>query len=258
MRRKFRAILLVAAACSVAVMAVAASAPAATKADPTKDIVQTAVDAGSFKTLVSLLQATGLDKVLSGPGPFTVFAPTDAAFAKVPPATLQALAANPALLTQVLLYHVFSGKVPASVATTLSSAPTVNGARVGLSVVGGSVYVNNAKVATADVFATNGVIHVIDTVLIPPAASNPTDTRAGYCAVAGNTAPDGAPIPQGRFLNLNLGQPTQDFHYAGATQAIFVAGMGLTCAPPLAGYTLQGKAPGSLWVPAGVYDLYSS
>jgi uncharacterized surface protein with fasciclin (FAS1) repeats len=252
--------LLVVVACAAAGVGASAStgSTTSTKADaPTMNIVETAVAAGSFKTLVSLLESTGLDAVLAKPGPYTVFAPTDDAFAKVPAATLKALAADPALLKSVLLYHVVSGAVPASVATTISSARTVNGAAIGLSTVDGAVYVNNAKVTTADVFATNGVIHVIDSVLIPPAANAPNDTRVGYCAVAGNTTPDGAPIPAGRFLNLYLGQPAQDFHYAGAQTAIFVSGQGITCAGPPVGYTVNGKAPASLGTPGDLYTFYA-
>jgi uncharacterized surface protein with fasciclin (FAS1) repeats len=216
----------------------------------------TLVADGNFKTLVSLLQATGLDKVLATAGPFTVFAPNDAAFAKVPPATLAFLAANPDALTSVLLYHVVPGRVPSSVATTLSSAPTVNGATLGLSVVGGSLYVNNAKVTAADVSADNGVAHVVDTVLIPPAAMAGGENNAGYCAVAGNTTPAGQPIPAGTFLLLKLGQPSWDYHYAGATPAIYVGGQGITCDAPPAGLQQTGTAPDSLGVPGGLYPYF--
>jgi len=141
-------------------------APAA----PSKNIVQTAVAAGKFNTLVSLVKKAGLAGALSGPGPLTVFAPTDAAFAKVPKATLAALAKNKAKLKAVLLYHVIKGKVPASTVVTLNgkSVKTLNGASVKISVKGGKVYLNGStRVTKTDVMASNGVIHVINKVLIP-------------------------------------------------------------------------------------------
>jgi transforming growth factor-beta-induced protein len=157
-----------------------------------KDIVQTAVAAGQFTTLVSLLQKTGLDTVLEGAGPFTVFAPTDAAFAKLPQSTLDALAADPALLKKILLYHVLSGTVLAADAAKARVATTLEGDKVvfsnrcsrlwwllraGYGWGGhapspswcGPLHVNNATIIEPNVLASNGVIHVIDTVLIPPA-----------------------------------------------------------------------------------------
>jgi uncharacterized surface protein with fasciclin (FAS1) repeats len=251
-----------AASCLVALVGAMATtsmgtgnAGAATQASAAT-LPETLVEAGDFKTLVALLQATGLDKVLAEGGPFTVFAPSDEAFAKVPAETLAALAADPGLLTSVLLYHVVGGNVPSSVATTLSSATTVGGAKIGLSVVGESLYVNNAKVVKADVAASNGVAHVIDTVLIPPTEPSGGMNRAGYCAVTGNTTPAGEPIRAGLFLELKLGQPGWDYHYAGAVPANYVEGMGITCSAPPAGYTLQGTAPESLGVPGGVYPYY--
>ena len=118
-------------------------------------------------------------------GPFTVFAPTDAAFAKVPKATLDALAADPAKLKAVLLYHVISGSVPASDVVKLTSAKTVNGANVAIKVQDGTVFVNGAKVVTPDVKASNGVIHVIDTVLLPPAAAAPAQNIVKTAIAAG-------------------------------------------------------------------------
>jgi len=133
-----------------------------------KNIVDTAVAAGDFTTLVKLLQATGLDAVLAGDGPFTVFAPTDEAFAKLPKATLDALAADPALLKQVLLYHVVKGSVPAKKVVKLKSATTVEGSKVRIKVRNGTVYLNRrTKVTATDVRASNGIIHVINKVLIP-------------------------------------------------------------------------------------------
>jgi uncharacterized surface protein with fasciclin (FAS1) repeats len=166
--RKLLAILAVTA---VAVTAVIAPTAGAT-AKPNKDIVATAVAAGQFKTLASLLTSAGLVKTLQGKGPFTVFAPTDAAFAKVPKATLTKLQNDPMLLKSVLLYHVVKGNVPASTVVTLNgkSAKTVNGASVKIAVKGGKVYLNGStQVTKTDVMASNGVIHVINKVLLPPA-----------------------------------------------------------------------------------------
>ncbi len=150
------------------VAAFAAPVSAAPKAAPTKNIVQTAVAAGQFKTLVMLVKKAGLVGALSGKGPLTVFAPTDAAFAKVPKATLKALAADPMKLKEVLLYHVVKGRVTAAQASKLTSATTLEGQKLKIKVSGGSVFINSAKVVTPNVFATNGVIHVINAVLIPP------------------------------------------------------------------------------------------
>jgi len=152
--------ILVAAALSVAV------APAAIRAGSHKDIVDTAVAAGSFKTLASALQAAGLVETLKGPGPFTVFAPTDEAFAKIPKADLDALIADKAKLTKVLTYHVVPGKVMAADASRLKEAKTVEGQALRIDASSG-VKVNGAKVVKADVEASNGVIHVVDSVLLP-------------------------------------------------------------------------------------------
>ena len=161
---------LTTAALVTAVAAVAAGAPAATSTPVAakQNLVQTAVAAGQFKTLVSLVKQAGLAKTLSGNARYTVFAPTDAAFAKVPKATLKALAANKAKLRAVLLYHVVAGRVTAAKVTKLRSAKTLNGATVQIRVRGGMVYVNGARVVKPDVLASNGVIHVINKVLIPP------------------------------------------------------------------------------------------
>lgn len=132
-----------------------------------KDIVTTAVDAGSFKTLAAALQAANLVETLKGEGPYTVFAPTDEAFAKLPEGTVEALLNDKEALTQILLYHVVSGKVTSGEVVKLESAKTVEGQEVMIKVSEGSVYINNSKVTSADVMASNGVIHVIDTVLIP-------------------------------------------------------------------------------------------
>ena len=130
-----------------------------------KDIVDTAVGAGNFKTLAAALQAAGLVDTLKGKGPFTVFAPTDAAFAKIPKATLDALLADKAKLTAVLTYHVVAGKVMAADVKP-GSVRTVQGTDLMVSTMGG-VKVNGSNVITTDIVADNGVIHVIDSVLLP-------------------------------------------------------------------------------------------
>ena len=131
------------------------------------DIVDTAVGAGQFKTLVSLVKQAGLAGALSGPGPLTVFAPTDAAFAKVPKATLAALAKDRSKLKAVLLYHVVSGKLTAAQVVKRKSLTTLEGSTLSIRTRDGNVYVNRARVIKANVMASNGVIHVINQVLIP-------------------------------------------------------------------------------------------
>ncbi len=137
--------------------------------DQPKDIVDTAVADGRFTTLATALTAAGLIDTLKGPGPFTVFAPTDEAFAKLPAGELDKLLADQEALTKVLLYHVVSGKVMAADVVTLNSADTVAALPVSIKVEGDKVLVNEAQVIIPDVAAANGVIHVIDTVLLPPA-----------------------------------------------------------------------------------------
>ena len=144
-----------------------AVAPAAVRADHhEKDIVDTAVAAGSFQTLATALEAAGLIETLKGEGPFTVFAPTDEAFAKIPEADLKALLADKGKLTKVLTYHVVAGKVMAADVVKLKEAKTVEGGSVTIDTSDG-VKVDNAKVIKTDVKATNGVIHVIDSVIMP-------------------------------------------------------------------------------------------
>ena len=170
---------------AVAVTAVGAAGPASagTRASNV-DIVQTAVAAGQFTTLASLLQKAGLVDTLATGGPFTVFAPTDAAFAKVPKATLDALAADPAKLKAVLLYHVVPGRVTAADVAKLTSAKTAEGRSLAIKVANGSVFVDAAQVTTPDVEATNGVIHVIDSVLIPQEATATAPKTIVQTAVA--------------------------------------------------------------------------
>lgn len=133
------------------------------------NIVETAVAAGSFDTLVQLVQDAGLADDLSGPGPLTVFAPTDEAFAAVPEETLAELQQDPEALRQVLLYHVVEGEVTAEQVVGLDSAETLAGPDIGFRMEGDSVFANDAEVVQTDVLASNGVIHVVDAVLLPPA-----------------------------------------------------------------------------------------
>ncbi len=132
------------------------------------DIVDTAI-AGHFTTLAAAVKAAGLVDTLKGPGPFTVFAPTDEAFAKLPPGTLESLLKpeNKAKLQSILTYHVVAGKVMAADVMKLSSAKTVEGESVTINMKNGGVMVDNAHVTKTDIMASNGVIHVIDTVLLP-------------------------------------------------------------------------------------------
>jgi uncharacterized surface protein with fasciclin (FAS1) repeats len=135
-----------------------------------QDIVDTAVAAGTFKTLATALTAAGLIETLKGTGPFTVMAPTDDAFAKLPAADLTALLGDKAKLTAVLTYHVVAGRVMAETVTTLTNATTVEGSDIAIAVQDGKVVLNGSSHVTAvDIAASNGVIHVIDTVLMPPA-----------------------------------------------------------------------------------------
>lgn len=138
------------------------------KMDKSKNIVETAVESGNFKTLVKALTEAGLVKTLEGKGPFTVFAPTDEAFAKLPKETLAGLLKDKEALKKVLLYHVVSGEIMAKGVVKLKDAKTVEGSNVNIQVKDGKVIINNSNVIKADIKASNGVIHVIDTVLLPP------------------------------------------------------------------------------------------
>jgi uncharacterized surface protein with fasciclin (FAS1) repeats len=141
---------------------------ATTVAAPTADIIDTAVAAGTFSTLATALTAAGLVDTLNGAGPFTVFAPTNNAFAKIPADDLKALLADNAALTKVLTYHVVAGKVMAADVVTMKEAQSVQGSMIAIDTTAG-VKVNNATVTATDIVATNGVIHVIDTVIMPKA-----------------------------------------------------------------------------------------
>ncbi len=157
-------------AASVAlILGVLASGIPALAGTEKKDIVDTAVAAGNFKTLAAALQAADLVDALKGKGPFTVFAPTDEAFSKLPAGTVETLLKpeNKEKLKAILLYHVVAGKVTSGDVVKLSSAKTLNGQNVTINSRDGSVLVDNAKVVKADIAASNGVIHVIDAVILP-------------------------------------------------------------------------------------------
>lgn len=152
---------------ALAVMAGVAVMPVAANVNADKDIVDTAVGAGSFNTLVTAVKEAGLVETLKGNGPFTVFAPTDEAFAKIPKATLEGLLKDKEALKKVLLYHVVAGKVMAADVVKIKSAKTVQGSSAKVTVKGDKVMIDNANVVKTDITCTNGVIHVIDTVIMP-------------------------------------------------------------------------------------------
>ena len=168
MKQLICALFLAVAACGgSSKSSTAPTPPPAAPAAATADIVDTAVAAGSFTTLVAAVQAAGLVDTLKGDGPFTVFAPTDAAFAKLPPGTVDALLKDKAKLTAILTYHVVPGRVTAADVGKLTTATTVQGGSLAIDTSAG-VKINDAHVVQADVMASNGVIHVVDTVLLPP------------------------------------------------------------------------------------------
>lgn len=152
-----------------ATVLVAASAFAGNYGKKESDIVDTAVSAGDFGTLAAALKAGGLVDILKSEGPYTVFAPTDAAFAKLPDGTVKDLLKpeNKDRLVSILTYHVVPGRVEAADVVNLSSADTVNGQPLAIRVQGDTVYVNDARVITTDIDASNGVIHVVDSVILP-------------------------------------------------------------------------------------------
>ena len=166
-RQNVKVVLLGVAATLALVLSLATYA--GPKPAPSKDIVDTAVAAGSFKTLATALQAAGLVDTLKGKGPFTVFAPTDEAFAKLPAGTLEDLLKpeNKEKLAAILTYHVVPGTVLAAQVVKMDSAKTVNGQSLTISRNGGTVKVDNTKVVKTDILCSNGVIHVIDSVVLP-------------------------------------------------------------------------------------------
>ena len=155
----------------VCLLSLASFATSAVAAEEKKDIVDTAVAAGSFKTLAAALGAAGLVDTLKGSGPFTVFAPTDEAFAKLPAGTVETLLKpeNKAKLVDILTYHVVSGNVDAAAAMKLTEATALDKKKIKLEVKDGALHLNQSKVTKADIKCSNGTIHIIDTVLMPPA-----------------------------------------------------------------------------------------
>ena len=191
----------------------------------TQSIVDIAVGNPDFSTLVTALQAAGLVETLQGAGPFTVFAPTNAAFAKVDPATLAALLNDKAALTRVLTYHVVAGKVLAADVVKLTSAKTVEGSDVNIAVMGSMVMLNGSTTVTAtDIQASNGVIHVIDSVLLPP-----------YLTIATAAAP-AAPAASGNAVDAVLADPQFSTLAAALTAADLVE-------------TLKGAGPFTIFAP---------
>jgi uncharacterized surface protein with fasciclin (FAS1) repeats len=171
MKKRITTIAVLAASAVLATTGIASASTAAPQARTSQNIVQVASGAPQFSTLVSLIKKAGLVKTLSGKGPFTVLAPTNAAFAKVPKATLNEIASNKAMLTKVLTYHVIAGKAPASAVVKLNGqdVKTVEGSTIAVSVKNGKVYLNGkTKVTKTDIMASNGVIHQINQVLLPP------------------------------------------------------------------------------------------
>ena len=156
-------LIVLAAAISLIALPVSSASAAASK-----NIVETAAGAPQFSTLVSLVKKAGLVGVLSGKTNYTVFAPTNAAFAKVPKKTLNELASNKAMLKKVLLYHVLPGKVPASKVLKMKSAKTAEGSKVTFSVRGKNAFVNDSKIVKTDIRCSNGIVHAINAVLLPP------------------------------------------------------------------------------------------
>lgn len=157
---------LLALTATVGLLVAVSAGPAS--AAPSKNIVETAAAAPQFSTLVELVERAGLAKTLSGSTKYTVFAPTNAAFAKVPKKTLNTLLEKKSLLKKVLLYHVLPGSVPASKVLNMKSAKTAEGASVQFSVRGKSAYVNESKIIETDIRCSNGIVHAINAVLIPP------------------------------------------------------------------------------------------
>ena len=165
--------------------AAAAPQPATKPAAAAKDIVATAIGAGQFKTLVAAVQAAGLVSALQGKGPFTVFAPTDAAFAKLPAGTVEGLLKDPKALANILLYHVLAGEVKAAAVKDGLSVKTLQGSPVTFKIMDGKPMINGANIVATDIMASNGVIHVIDSVILPPAGAGCSGCAAGIPTASG-------------------------------------------------------------------------
>jgi transforming growth factor-beta-induced protein len=215
-----------------------------------KDIVDTAVEAGSFNTLAAALTAAGLVETLKGEGPFTVFAPTDDAFAKIDAATLENLLKpeNKDQLTAILTYHVVPGRVTAADVAGMTSATTVQGEDVTIKVEGDKVMINDATVVTPDVMATNGVVHVIDTVIMPPsltsgAAMTPTESMTGTTEMTGTmTMTDTSAMTGTMTSEIDIVDMAQN---AGTFTTLVAA---LTAADLVE--TLRGEGPFTVFAPS--------
>lgn len=170
MKRVHTTLVVAVAALLIAGLLVPGTLFAGGSKKPQSDIVEIAVEDGRFETLVAALQAADLVDTLKGEGPYTVFAPTDDAFDMLPEGTVEALLNDIPALTEILLYHVVPGEVSSSQVVALNSAETASGESVSISVDGESVMINEAQVVITDIEATNGVIHVIDRVILPPSA----------------------------------------------------------------------------------------
>ena len=227
------------------------------------DIVDTAVGAGSFKTLAAALGAAGLVDTMKSAGPFTVFAPTDDAFAKLPAGTVEDLLKpeNKAKLAAILTYHVVSGKVMASTVVTMDGAkvPTVNGAEVTIKVGADGVMVDGAKVVTTDVECTNGVIHIIDSVILPAAAPAPAAAAPAAAAPAAAPTASSVPTAEVHFGFSSMLIPSAVLAKAGLTpekagmlkQSVLAAKSGVSIvadAPPAPAAGAAPEAPSELVV----------
>ena len=219
---------------------------APTAAIAAKDIVDTAVEAGTFNTLAAALTAAGLVETLKGEGPFTVFAPTDEAFAKLDPALLQDLLKpeNKDRLTAILTYHVVPGKVMAADVTALSSAKTVQGEEITIKVDGSTVMVDGANVTATDIEASNGVIHVIDAVILPPtiAAAMTASTAMTTTAEMTSTAmmTDTSAMTGTMTAEIDIVDMAQNAGFSTLVAAVQAAGLE---------ETLRGEGPFTVFAP---------
>ena len=206
-----------------------AAAPAAPAA-PAKDIVATAIDAGQFKTLVAAVQAAGLVSTLQGKGPFTVFAPTDAAFAALPAGTVEGLLKDPKALGDILLYHVLSGAVKAEAVQDGLKVKTAQGSEVTFSIKDGKPMINGANIVATDVLASNGVIHVIDQVILPPAkpAAAATAMANGFTNLKDGAQVKGEAELKGYASDPNFWKWQLDVLPGGDADAAIFLGVGET------------------------------
>jgi uncharacterized surface protein with fasciclin (FAS1) repeats len=211
-----------------------ANAAAAAAAAPGKDLVATAIGAGQFKTLVAAVQAAGLVSTLQGKGPFTVFAPTDAAFAALPAGTVEGLLKDPKALGNILLYHVLPGAVKAEAVKDGLKVKTAQGSEVTFSIKDGKPMINDANITATDVMASNGVIHVIDKVILPPAeAAAPAAPAAPAMANGFTNLKDGAQVKgevelKGYAADPNFAKWQLDVLPGGNADAAIFLGVGET------------------------------